>query len=139
MFQGKEMRQMVYEFHGKAIKIPDAEIQTSIEVLGITQAEAVQMWLEDHDYLENEEIEELTAKAKENRTYIKDDSAKESKRGKRERKPNDEKRALIALLHEALVAQYSDAVITNPEKVVDFTLNGNHYSVTLTCHRAPKA
>ena len=54
---------MTYNLNGKNIRIPDAEIDKSMKLLGISHDEAVQMWLEDEGYLENELVEELTAKA----------------------------------------------------------------------------
>lgn len=51
---------------------------------------------------------------------------------KRERKPDEEKRALIARIAEAL-ADLSPTV-SNPERQIDF----GPYSLTLTKHRPPK-
>ena len=56
---------MLYELNGKKIKIPDNEISKSMEMLGLTKSEAIQMYLEDEGYLDNPYVEELTAKAKE--------------------------------------------------------------------------
>jgi len=52
----------------------------------------------------------------------------------RKRKPNEDKRYLIELLHAAI----PDAEVTNIERQLDFTYNGVSYSVTLTAHRPPK-
>ena len=67
----------------------------------------------------------------------------------RERKPNEDKRALVAVLasclsdchrHEDEPTEGVEQVqVVNPERQVDFHLNGVHYSVTLTAHRPPKA
>lgn len=59
------------------------------------------------------------------------------KERKRERKPNEDKRLLIDCLRDAL-QDFDDCTVTNPERQVDFTLNGISYSVTLTAHRKPK-
>lgn len=59
------------------------------------------------------------------------------KERKRERKPNEDKRLLIDCLRDAL-QDFDDCEVVNPERQVDFTLNGIHYSVTLTAHRKPK-
>lgn len=58
----------------------------------------------------------------------------------RERKPNEGKRAIISLLADALEsAHHLDKVQTvNIEREITFELNGRHFSVTLTEHRAPK-
>ena len=55
---------MKYNFNGKQINIPDKEIKKSMELLELTEEEAIEMWLEDNGYLENEEQEQLDAQAK---------------------------------------------------------------------------
>ena len=55
---------MTYNLNGRVIRIPDADIEKSMKLLKLSHDEAVQMWLEDEGYLENEVVEELTAKAK---------------------------------------------------------------------------
>ena len=61
---------MKYNLNGKNINIPDADIERSMKSLELTKEEAIQMWLEDEGYLENEEQEELERKAKENRITV---------------------------------------------------------------------
>ena len=58
---------MRYNFNGKSINIPDAELEKSIKILGMTKEEAIEMWLEDEGYLDNEEQAELEQRAKENK------------------------------------------------------------------------
>ena len=55
----------------------------------------------------------------------------------RERKPNEDKRFLIDCLFDSL-KDFDNCEIVNPERQIDFWLNGIHYSATLTAHRAPK-
>lgn len=58
---------------------------------------------------------------------------------KRERKPDELKRTLIADLAEWCKAQgYNDVEISNAEKVVDFKIGNDSYSLSLTRHRPPK-
>lgn len=58
---------------------------------------------------------------------------------KRERKPDELKRTLIADLAEWCKAQgYNDVEISNAEKVVDFKIGNDNYSLSLTRHRPPK-
>ena len=49
--------------NGKTISIPDDEIKANMK-LGITEDEAVEMWLEDNEYEVNEEQTALEEKAK---------------------------------------------------------------------------
>lgn len=58
---------------------------------------------------------------------------------KRERKPNEEKRALIAFVCKAMEGTSVEGVaIANAEREVTFRVGENEYSLTLTCHRKPK-
>ncbi len=58
---------------------------------------------------------------------------------KRERKPNEEKRDIMNLLLRVLQEENGNATLTNPEKLIDFSIGENNYTVMLTCHRKPKA
>lgn len=46
---------MRYTLDNKIINIPDKEIVTSMKMLGLTKDEAIQMYLDDNGYTENEE------------------------------------------------------------------------------------
>ena len=48
---------MNYNLNGKNIRIPDADIERSMKILKISHDEAIQLWLEDEGYLENEVVE----------------------------------------------------------------------------------
>ena len=54
---------MVYLFNNKQINIPDAEIENLVKSLDLTREEAIETWLVDNDYDENEEQNELQKKA----------------------------------------------------------------------------
>lgn len=131
---------MLYELNGKKIKIPDNEISKSMEMLGLTKSEAIQMYLEDEGYLDNPYVEELTAKAKE--AKISHDAKSEKPRknaGKpRERKPDEEKEKLIDILANALVAEGIEAKVTNKSKIIEFSIDETHYKLDLIKQRPPK-
>ena len=55
---------MKYNLKNKTITIPDNEIKNSMDKLGLSKEEAIQLWLEDNDYTVNEEQVELDKKAK---------------------------------------------------------------------------
>ena len=86
---------MKYDFNGKTINIPDAELEKSMKLLGLSKEEAIEMYLEDEGYLENEEVEELTKKAKANKINHEAKADKPRKAVKRERKPDVEKENII--------------------------------------------
>lgn len=131
---------MTYDLNGKKIRIPDNEISKSMEMLGLTKSEAIQMYLEDEGYLENAYVEELTAKAKE--AKISHDAKSEKPRknaGKpRERKPDEEKEKLIDILANALVAEGIEAKVTNKSKIIEFSIEDRHYKLDLIKNRPPK-
>ena len=55
---------MLYNFNGKNIRIPDAEIEKNMKLLQLTKEEAIELWLDDNDYTENAEAAELTRRRK---------------------------------------------------------------------------
>ena len=65
---------------------------------------------------------------------------------KRERKPNEDKRDIIAALDDGLLSYLGDdngnglehTEVVNVERQIDFEWKGIRYSVTLTAHRPPK-
>jgi hypothetical protein len=129
---------MTYNLNGKNIRIPDAEIDKSMKILGLTKDEAVQMWLEDEGYLENEVVEELTAKAKENKVSREAKSDKPRKVVKRERKPDEEKENLIEILSNCLKDNGFEVNVTNKSKIIEFNVGENHYKLDLIKQRPPK-
>ena len=56
--------------NGKEINIPDADIKNYMKTLDLTEEEAIEMYLDDEGYTENDEVEELTKKAKENKNTL---------------------------------------------------------------------
>ena len=132
---------MTYNLNGKNIRIPDAEIDKNSRLLGITREEAIQMYLEDEGYVENEQtayVEELTKKAKEAKISHDAKSEKPRKQVKRERKPDEEKENLIEILANALIAEGFEAKVTNKSKIIEFNVGDNHYKLDLIKQRPPK-
>ncbi len=130
---------MTYNFNGKNVRIPDAEIEKNMKLLGISHDEAIQMWLEDEGYLENEVVEELTAKAKENKISHEAKADKPRKSVKRERKPDEEKENLIEILYNCLKDSGFDAEITNKAKIIEFKVGEQSYKLDLIRKRQPKS
>ena len=128
---------MKYDFNGKIINIPDAEIEKSMKLLDLSKEEAIQMYLEDEGYMENEEVEALTAKAKVNKVNREAKSDKPRKSVKRERKPDVEKEKIIEILANCLKNEGFDAEITNKSKIIEFSVGENHYKLDLIKKRPP--
>lgn len=135
---------MMYEINGKKIRIPDGDILRLKSTMKISAEEAVKIWLEDEGILHNEEQENLCKKAKDSgimRT-IHGASAKtaETTPTQRERvkKENPTKGKIIAEVAK-LLTEFADSVnVTNPEKLIEFTMNGNDYKLDLTQKRKKK-
>ena len=128
---------MQYNFNGKILNIPDTEINNSVKVLGITPAEAVQLWLDDNDYTTNETVEELTTKAKQNiKRY--EQSDKKRKTSTKERKIDEEKKRFLNGFR--IFAEGLGAVVTSTKNEAEFsfTFGDNAYTVKLVKHRPPK-
>lgn len=129
---------MNYNLNGKNIRIPDAEIAKSMNVLEISKEEAIQLWLEDEGYLENAEVEELTEKAKENKVKHEAKATTPKKTTKRERKPDEEKEYLVRLLSTCLENNGYSVAVTNKSKIIEFEVGENHYKLDLIKQRPPK-
>lgn len=128
---------MKYNFNGKEINIPDGDIKKLMVSLDIPKDEAIDVWLDDHDYTDNEEAEAMTKKAKEvGRRYEKSD--KERKKVVRERKVDAEKGGLLTAIKTAVEAFGGIVSSVKNEAEFSFTFNGNSYTVKLVKHRPPK-
>lgn len=133
---------MTYTLNGKNIKIPDNELESIQKGLQVTKEEAIQIYLEDNEYLENTEQVALDKKAKDNKitaTIHKAQSDKERKKTTKERKPDIEKEQIIKDLKEFLTEKGMQKVeITNKSKIIEFNIGGNHYKLDLIKTRAKK-
>ena len=125
---------MKYTFNGKNLTIPDAELEKLEKKLGISRDEAIECWLEDHDYTESEETIELTAKAKQNiKRYEKSD--KKRKSPTRERKVDEEKKHLLSCVNILLEGMNIQTTVKN-EAEISFNYGDNSYTFKLIKHRA---
>ena len=120
---------MKYNLNGKIINISDAELAKNMKALDISKDEAIQMFLEDEGYLENEEVEALTAKAKANKINHEAKADKPRKKTVRERKPDAEKEKLIEILTKCLTNEGFEAKITNKSKLIEFSVGENQYKL----------
>ena len=53
----------------------------------------------------------------------------------RERKPNEPKRGIIIAIHEALFDIADNVTVTNPERQLDFEIDGVKYRIVLSAPR----
>ena len=132
---------MEIKVNNKVVKIPQQEIDNLMKTLELTEQEAIETWLDDNDYTTNEQVEELTKKAKANgTTKIGARVNVENKKVERERKANPTKALIIEELTEKLkqIDGISQLKVENKEKLVTFSLNGNDYKLDLVQKRAKK-
>lgn len=133
---------MIYELNGKKIRVPDDLLQISMAQLGLSQEEAIQMYLEDEGYLENAEQEQLEQKAKENRITAKIHQARaENKKTQKERvkKADPTKEGIISAIAEFLPSLNAENVeIANAGKLITFQMGADRYKIDLVRQRPPK-
>lgn len=131
---------MTYTLNNKTIRIPDADLEKSMTTLDLTKEEAIQMWLEDEGYLENEEQTALEVKAKENKINLGAKAErKTSVKKPRERKPDEFKDSFIENLTDFLhEIGYSDAKIIIVGKKVEFSAENETYTLDLVRKRKKK-
>lgn len=133
---------MRYNFNGKSINIPDAELEKSMKILGMTKEEAIEMWLEDEGYLDNEEQAELEQKAKENKitATIHGASATEKKKQSKPKtvKVSDEKATLFAEILSNLQYDYENVEVLKENKLIQVKIGEKIFKVDLIEQRKPK-
>lgn len=131
---------MTITVNGKAVRINEQEVEKIAVGLGITKQEAVQVWLEDNEYLENAEQVKLDTKAKSNRITATIHQAKaiNTKKTQRERVLKDDptKENLIKCIKVLLEGKGCEKVeIINKTKLISFTLGGETFKLDLIRQR----
>lgn len=134
---------MFYNLNGKNIKIPDEDIKRNMEILDLSEDEAIQLYLEDEGYLENEEVAELTKKAKDSGIMSTIHGAKAEKpkaKVERERKENPTKERIIAEIGKFLcqLDGISGVNIVNIGKIIEFECENKHFKLDLIQKREKK-
>lgn len=124
------------------VKIPREEIERTMKGLGCSEDDACWIWCEDNGKIINEEQEELTKKAKENRitATIHQARAETTKERKKvERKPDQVKDELVEQLAEYLKEYVDNVAITKIGKMIEFDIKDEHFKLDLIRQRKPKA
>ena len=132
---------MVVEIKGKKVNIKEEEITKLMKTLEITEEEAIDTWLFDHDYVDNEQAQILIDKAKVNKTdklYVNDKTKR--KLVERVAKTNPTKEKIIDIMASALRNELTPELIqiTNKSKLIEFTYNGKQYKLDLIEKRVKK-
>ena len=118
------------------------QIQKMMKNLGLTEQKARELLVDDAKIDKGQKMAfDLTPEQEKNAKKARATGTKKPTAYKfenRKRKENTEKRDILKAIFELAEDCWDNAVLVNPERQVDFHLNGNHYSITLTCHRPPK-
>lgn len=130
--------------NGKIINISDKDIENKMKLFELTKEEAIQLWLEDNDYLVNEELEELDAKAKKVKI---DHGAQATKPRKKSEKPrtvkvSDAKKEFFSQLSQFLTdfsaENNANCTILKENKLFQVEFGGEIFKLDLIQQRKPK-
>ena len=124
--------------NGKNVKVAKKWVDTACQKLDIDVDTALEMWLEDNDYLENEEQNELDKKAKTNKIKLGATEKTERKKVVRERKPNIVKENIIKNLENCVKSFANDVKIENVGKIITFSYENKQFKIDLTEKRVKK-
>lgn len=125
----------------RVINVPNAEVAKLQAQLKLSRSEAVELWLFDHDYIDNAEEQELTAKAKENKIQHKA-KAEYKQKTQRERvvKEDKVKEAIIQAVADMLpTLNAENVVIEKKGKLITFEVGEDKFKFDLIRQRPPKA
>lgn len=128
--------------NGKTVNVPDSEIKSYMLKYELSENEAIQLYLEDEDLLENAELEELDSKAK--KVKINHGASAVDKTEKKEKKPrtvkiSDEKQQLFNNIYHFLVETYGGSVdILKENKLLTLKVGEKTFKVDLIEQRPPK-
>lgn len=133
---------MRYLLGKRNLVIPDAEIEKSMKLFGMSKDEAIQMWLEDEGYLDNEEQAELEQKAKDNRitATIHDAGNKEKRKATKPKtvKVSDEKQQLFNEILSNLEDCYENIEVLKKNKLIQVKIGEKVFKIDLIEQRPPK-
>lgn len=129
--------------NGKAVKVSSKYINRMVENLDIDIEEAILTWLEDEEYLTNDEQNELTLQAKENKSIkvidAKNEKLLEKKTQKeRVRKENPTKEKVIAEIANLLPQFAENIVVENKGKIITFSIGEDEFKLDLIQKRRKK-
>lgn len=119
-------------------EVPDKEVDKLIDVLGISIAEAAELWLTDNGKIVNEEQEKANKQAETApRRY--EHSTNSRKKSTKERKVDENKAEILNLIQKSL-ENHPDIVITGQKTETElyFEYENDKYTVKLTKHRPKK-
>jgi hypothetical protein len=134
-------KDMLYEItleNDKVVKVSKKWVENTMEQLDTDLEDVLLMWLEDNDYLVNEDQQELDQVAKENKVKVNAKEKVARKSTPRERKPNPTKENIIKVVAETLETIATDVNIENIGKIITFKVDNKEFKLDLTEKRVKK-
>ena len=124
----------------KVVKVSKKWVDTTMEKLDTDMEDVLLMYLEDNDYMVNEEQQELNNEAKGKVKVTAKDTTKKKTQRERVVKENPDKEYIIGVIAEFLedITDISNLNIENKEKLITFTYKNNEYKLDLVQKRAKK-
>lgn len=128
---------------GKVVNVPTHELERNMRLLKISRDEALELWLFDNEYIDNDEEKALTAKAKENRitATIHQAKAEYKQKTQRERvvKEDKVKESIVQAIADLLPSLNATEVnIEKKGKLITFKVGEDTFKVDLIRQRPPK-
>lgn len=125
---------------GREVKASTEYLENMVKNLDIDMEEAVLTWLEDEEYLINEEQEELHRATKGTRVgnVIGAKAEKPKTQKERTKKENPTKEMIIAEIAKVLPNFAENVVIENAGKLITFTIGEDAFKIDLVQKRKPK-
>lgn len=131
---------MKYTVNGKSINIPNEELEKNMKALELTKEEAIQLWLEDNGFEENEEQNALDEKAKKVKVnHGAGDSGKGKNAKPRTVVVSDEKKTLFEDIFGNLAEIYGEnAKIEKENKLIIVNIGEKIFKIDVIEQRKPK-
>ena len=127
--------------NGKVVKVMTSYIERMMEKLDLDMEDAVLTWLEDEEYLINDEQEELNRATKGTRigNVVGAKAEKPKTQKERVKKENPTKEMIIAEIAKVLPNFAENIVIENAGKLITFNIGEDEFKLDLVQRRKPKA
>lgn len=130
--------------NGKKVNIPQNEIEHFMTSLQLTKEEAVDLWLTDHDFEEDEEQNELDEKAK--KIKIQHDAIGAEPRKKSEKprtvKVSDTKKELFASILQnidrCVGVERENVTVLKENKLIEVKIGEDIFKIDIIQQRKPK-
>lgn len=132
---------------GKSVNVKDSVIQKYMNDFSLTKEDAIQMYLEDEGFENNEDVEEMTAKAKENKAVMHGESADKDERkvaNKKQSKPktvkvSDTKKELFSAISQFLSETFGEnAEVLKENKLIQVKIGEDMFKIDIIQQRKPK-